>query len=127
MCKCKQDILLGLVLIQLLPVTIMVFIIIVFNIQLTNGFMIGVVFYCQIISVVYPGLSLMIASLQNNNYYLMFPSSVFNINFLAFLFNYPLCITPHMTPLQAISFWYIIPTYPLVLLFLIYTWITMYD
>ena len=57
----------------------------------------------------------------------MLPSSVFNINFLAFLFNYPLCITPHMTPLQAISFWYIIPTYPLVFLFLIYTWITMYD
>ena len=32
-----------------------------------------------------------------------------------------------MTLLQAISFWYIIPTYPLVLLLLIYTWITMYD
>ena len=128
--KCKQDILLGLVmffLIQLLPVTIMVFIIIVFNIQLTNGFMIGVVFYCQIISVVNPSLSLMIASLHNDNYYLMLPSSVFNINFLAFLFNYPLCITPHMTPLQAISFWYIIPTHPLVLLLLIYIWITMYD
>ena len=32
-----------------------------------------------------------------------------------------------MTLLQAISFWYIIPTYPLVLLLLIYIWITMYD
>ena len=32
-----------------------------------------------------------------------------------------------MILLQAISFWYIIPTYSLVLLLLIYTWITMYD
>ena len=128
--KCDQHLLVGQILfflIQLLPVTIMVFIIIVFNIQLTNGFMIGVVFYCQMISIVYPGLTLMVASHAHNNFYLMLPSSVFNINFLAFLFNYPLCMTPHMTPLQAISFWFIIPTYPLVLILLIYTWIIMYD
>ena len=128
--KCDQYQSLGWMLfflIQFLPVTIMVFSIIVFNIQLTNGFMNGIVFYCQMISVVYPGLTMMIPSLQNDNYYLMLPSSIFNINFLPFLFNYPLCITPHMTPLQAISFWYIIPTYPLVLILLIYTWITMYD
>ena len=37
--------------------------------------------YCQIVSVVYPGLTMMIGSLYNDNYYLMLPSSVFNINF----------------------------------------------
>ena len=126
------------ILIQLLPVTIMVFIIIVFNIQLTNGFMNGLVFYFQIVSVVYPGLTfnrmsnyykkdLLNCNYYHKYYYVIFPCNIFNWNFLVFLYHYPLCITHHMTPLQAISFWYIIPTYPLVLLFLIYIWITMYD
>ena len=126
------------ILIQLLPITVVVLIIIVFNIQLTNGFMIGVIFYCQMISIVYPNLSLNVVFDSNYNLYnydcsindvkwYIIPCNIFNLNLLAFLFNNPLCITPHMTPLQAISFWYIIPTYPLVLLFLIYTWITMYD
>ena len=124
------------ILIQLLPVTIVVLIIIVFNIQLTNGFMIGLVFYCQMISVVYPNVSFNVIFVSNYfNYYgcainkvkwYIIPCNIFNLDFLAFLFD-PLCITPHMSPLQAISFWYIIPTYPLVLLLLIYTWITMYD
>ena len=123
------------ILVQLLPVTVVVLIIIIFNIQLTNGYMIGVVFYYQMISVVYPNLSLNLAidsndynincPINNTKWYIM-PCNIFNLDFLTFL-SHPLCITPHMTPLQAISFWYIIPTYPLVLLLLIYTWITMYD
>ena len=125
------------ILVQLLPVTVVVLIIIVFNIQLTNGFMIGVVFYCQMISIVYPNLSLNLVFGSNDylynyncsiNYaklYIM-PCNIFNLDFLSFLYC-PLYITLHMTPLQAISFWYIIPTYPLVLLLLIYIWITMYD
>ena len=125
------------ILIQLLPVTVVVFILIVFNMQLTNGFMIGVVFYCQMISVVYPNLSLNVVfdinyfnyydcSFNNVKWYII-PCNIFNLDFLSFLFLKPLCITSNMTPLQAILFWYIIPTYPLVLLLLIYTWITMYD
>ena len=125
------------ILIQLLPVTLVVLIIIVFNIQLTNGYMIGVVFYFQMISVVYPNLSLNIMidsndylynydrSINEIKWYIM-PCNIFNLDFLTFL-SHPLCITPHMKSLQAISFWYIIPTYPLVLLLLIYIWITMYD
>ena len=123
------------ILIQLLPVTVVVLIIIVFNIQLTNGYMIGLVFYCQMISIVYPNLSLNLTFKVDYRYYdisycsLYYPnlySDLFNLNFLS-LFPMPLCITPHMTLIETISFWYIIPTYPLVLLLLIYTWITMYD
>ena len=126
------------VLIQLLPVTIVVLIIIVFNIQLTNGFMNGLIFYSQMISIVYPNLSLNIASRIYYGYYYniycspyypnlyVIPGNLFNLNFVMFVVK-PLCITSNMTLLQAILFWYIIPTYPLVLLLLIYTWITMYD
>ena len=137
--QCDKDQWVGLVmfiLIQLLPVTAVVLIIIVFNIQLTNGFMIGLVFYCQMISIVYPNLNLNVIfetyHEYDNKYCLPYqnlcviPANIFNLNFLMFVVK-PLCITSNMTLLQAISFWYIIPTYPLVLLFLIYIWITMYD
>ena len=137
--KCDIDQWVGLVmfiLIQLLPVTVVVLIIIVFNIQLTNGFMIGLVFYCQMISIVYPNLNLNVIFEMyheyDNKYCLPYQNlcvilaNIFNLNFLMFVVI-PLCITSNMTLLQAIPFLYIIPTYPLVLLFLIYTWITMYD
>ena len=126
------------ILIQLLPVTVVVLIIIVFNIQLTNGFMNGLIFYSQMISIVYPNLSLNIAfHIYYGSYYYIYcspycpsafviPGNLFNLNFVMF-FVKPLCITSNMTLLQAILFWYIIPTYPLVLLLLIYTWIIMYD
>ena len=129
------------ILIQLVPVTVVVLMIVIFNIQLTSGFVSGLVFYCQMLSVVYPGLNLNIMvmryiyasySLKDNcgyvdHYYITLPSNIFNLNFVAFLVNYPLCITSNMTPLQAISFWYVIPTFPLALLLLVYIWITMYD
>ena len=121
------------ILIQLLPLTVVVLIIIIFNIQLTNGYMIGFVFYCQMISIVYPNLTLNLvleASVQYNydcspTFYVI-AGNIFNLNFLMFVYK-PLCIMSNMTLLQTISFWYIIPTYPLVLLLLIYIWITMYD
>ena len=129
------------ILIQLIPLTIVVLIIIVFNIQLTNGYIIGLVFYFQMISVVYPNLSLNFVFDINYNLYdydydcsinnvkslwYIIPWNIFNLDFLTFL-SHPLFITSNMTPLHAILFWYIIPTYPLVLLFLIYTWTIMYD
>uniref|UniRef100_A0A1X7SXA2 Uncharacterized protein n=1 Tax=Amphimedon queenslandica TaxID=400682 RepID=A0A1X7SXA2_AMPQE len=55
------------------------------------------------------------------------PSNVFNLDFTPFLGNYSLCIAPHMSPLGAISFWYVVGFYPLLLLLLLYVWITLYD
>ena len=100
--QCDQRPLLGwitFILIQLLPVTAVVLIIIVFNIQWTNGFMIGVVFYCQMISIVYPNLSLnvVIGDVYDMDNYDMncllpypnlsvLPGNLFNLNFLMFVF-----------------------------------------
>ena len=89
--KCDQDKLPGLVifiLIQIIPATVVVLIIIVFNIQLTNGFMIGLVFYCQVISIVYPNLSFNV-TIENDfgynvergqyyPYYSVIPGNIFN-------------------------------------------------
>ena len=109
------------ILIEILPITLMVILIIILNIQLTNGSINGVVFYSQIIAIIYMYNSPDILGLS------MIPSSIFNLDFTSFLYNYPLCIAPHMSPLGAISFWYVIGFYPLLLLLLIYVWIILYD
>ena len=65
-------------------------------------------------------------SSENDNL-LASPCNVFNLDFTAFLVDYPLCIVPNMSLLGATSFWYVIGFYPLLLLLLIYVWIVLYD
>ena len=117
------------ILIEILPITLMVILIIILNIQLTNGSINGVVFYSQIIAIIYS-----INNFYNENDFRMFqhfsimPCSMFNLDFTPIIFyNYSLCIAPHMSPLGAVSFWYVIGIYPLILLLLIYAWIILYD
>ena len=115
--------------IEILPITIMVLLIIILNIQLTNGSMNGLVFYSQIIFFIYSDYILLLPSTENDHQLLLFasPCNVFNLDFTPFLVDYPLCIVPNMSPLGAISFWYLIGFYPLLLLLLIYVWIVLYD
>ena len=112
--------------IEIIPVTILVLIIILFNIQLTNGSINGLVFYSQVMFFIFSDLTL-IAS--NNQLLILYaiPSNIFSLDFTPFLGNYSLCIAPNMSPLGAISFWYVIGFYPLLLLLLLYVWITLYD
>uniref|UniRef100_A0A1X7UVE7 TRP C-terminal domain-containing protein n=1 Tax=Amphimedon queenslandica TaxID=400682 RepID=A0A1X7UVE7_AMPQE len=48
-------------------------------------------------------------------------------DFTPFAYNYVMCISPNTPPLGVISFWYVIGFYPLLLLLLLYVWITLYD
>ena len=124
-------------------------IILVFNIKLTNGSINGFVFYCQIITIVYPGLTLnvMFSAIKNIKSYnpcndnnpsisgplnyntgllYLFPCNIFNLDFIT-VFPSTLCIQSNMTPLGALSFWYVMSFYPLLLMLLLYIWILMYD
>ena len=116
---------------ELIPMTLMVIVIIIFNIQLTNGSINAVVFYSQLIAIIYSingftsTYGMLFTILQNLS---AIPCYIFNLDFTPFLFNYiPLCISDHMSPLGAISFWYVIGFYPLLLLLLLYIWMTLYD
>ena len=127
--------------VQLLPVTVMVLLIIVLNIQLTSGSINALVFYSQILTTVYPGFTSMFGTFcsycftdsyifLNKNCYQalpLIPLNIFNLDFTLFLNDYPLCISSANTPLGAISFWYVIGLYPLLLLLLLYVWVTLYD
>ena len=111
--------------IEFIPLTIMIVIIIVLDIKLVGGHITGYVLYCQI-------MSLQIASVNE----IHLSMHIFLQNSIPFLpiwnldFMDPLVIihiTHTMDALGAISFWYIIAFYPLVLLLLLYIWIVMYE
>ena len=115
---------------ELIPMTLMVIVIIIFNIQLTNGSINVVVFYSQLIAIIQSinGLTSPLGTFSTIFQHLSaIPCYIFNLDFTPFLFNYPLCISDHMSPLGAISFWYVIGFYPLLLLLLLYIWMTLYD
>ena len=121
--------------VQLLPVTVMVLIIIVLNIQLTNGTFNGLVFYSQILTANLP-FSIILGHPSYYKYYYtdlhslklyLIPLNIFNLDFTLFLNDYPLCISSATTPIEALSFWYVIGLYPLVHLLLLYVWITLYN
>ena len=126
--ECDEYGLLVFIVIEILPITIMVLLIIVFNIQLTNGSINGVVFYSQIIISISFSLY---AYYYHYSYQLpllfQIPCNIFNLDFTPFIYNYVMCISPNTPPLGVISFWYVIGFYPLLLLLLLYVWITLYD
>ena len=121
---------------ELIPMTLMVIVILIFNIQLTNGSINAVVFYSQLIAIIQfiNGLNSSTDIFGDTDFTLTIvkhlsaiPCYIFNLDFTPFLFNYiPLCISDHMSPLGAISFWYVIGFYPLLLLLLLYIWMTLY-
>ena len=120
--KCGEYGLLVFIVIEILPITIMVLLIIIFNIQLTNGSINGVIFYSQIIAISYS-----VYYYHNSLLPLpKIPCNIFNLDFTPFIY-YVMCISPNTPPLGVISFWYVIGFYPLLLLLLLYVWITLYD
>ena len=125
-CKCRTG-LLVFIGINILPTTAMILIIIAFNIQLTNGFLNGLVFFSQMLSVAYQEMMMLDAT--NQKWLYVTPSNIFNLDFVSFLnkSHQLLCIAPNMSPLGAVSFWYVIGFYPLLLLLLLYVWIILYD
>ena len=126
--QCKNYGLLMFFGIEILPITIIVLLILVFNIKLTNGFNNGVVFYSQMVAVAYSSYNFLSKWDANNiaKTLTIKPLSIFNLDFSPFL-SHSLCITPYMSPLGAISFWYIVGLYPLIFLLLFYVWIVLYD
>ena len=132
--ECDEYGLLVFIVIEILPITIMVLLIIIFNIQLTNGSINGVVFYSQIIAIsysVYFYYAIYYGDYSDyNDYYFdsltKIPCNIFNLDFTTLVY-YVMCISPNTSPLGVISFWYVIGFYPLLLLLFLYVWITLYD
>ena len=127
------------ILLELLPLTVMVVIILVFNIRLTDGFFAGLVLYAQIVSVDFQGwyYPAWLTVQQDTSFkgdYLTYistsPYSILNLNFLWMVgpsWSNPICLTSDMGPLSVFTTWYCIAFYPFFLLLLLLVLQTLYD
>ena len=124
-----------LIAIEFIPLTVMIAIIAVLNVNLNQGSLNAYVFFCQIITINFPsvGYPAWFATLQDDydtffNYTLL-PFRIFNLGLifdLYYLLSYDtVCLSK--SSLGAISFWYVIALYPLLLLALLYSCVIMYD
>ena len=127
------------ILLELLPLTVMVVIILIINIRLTDGFFAGLVLYAQIISVdfqgwYYPAWLTVQQDTPFEDDYLTYistsPYSILNLNFLRMLgpsWSNPVCLTSNMGALAVFTTWYCIAFYPSFILLLLFILQTLYD
>ena len=133
-----------LIALEFIPITVMVAIIAVSNVNLNQGSLSGYIFFCQMITIPFPsvGYPSWLVSATDLYFYCLIlfvflPLSIWNIGFIYypsyFLFNNPqynplsICISQSTTPLEYLLFWYVISFYPLVLALLTYCVIVMYE
>ena len=133
------------ILLEIVPVTVMVTLILIFNMKISNGSINGYIFYCQVITISIPGWYYPAwisshwfghSSQANLNYEELYklssttlPFSIWNLNFLTAIPVPPaqFSVTCHANALTAIASWYVVAAYPLVLLLLLYVWSEMYN
>ena len=131
---------------EFFPVTVMIIVIAIVNINLNQGSLNAFIFFCQISTVSFYSLWVepffiiypvndecngMRAELLN---LFIYPLSIWNLDFINFLGEsnlskgyYSICISYSTTSLGAIYFWYLIAFYPLFLLIAFYVCIVLYE
>ena len=146
--ECKSSIigLVALIGLEFVPVTVMVGLIAVLNVNLNQGSLSSYIFFCQLLTTSFPSVGYpswivpkhaVCQGIHNDQYQydlvlLLSPLSIWNLDFINFLYNdingkgISICISEKTTPLGAISFWYLIALYPLVLIVLMYVCVNMY-
>ena len=126
---------------EFVPLTIMVAVIAILNVNLNQGSLNAYTFFCQILTLSFPSVGYPAWLVTNFNYehrlhniYLI-PLSIWNLEFINFPSYYSyytdepsfsLCISTNTSPLGALSFWYVIAFFPLVLLALLYILVILY-
>ena len=116
--------------------TMIVGIVILFAINFTTGSLNGYIFYSQIISImfsfgyrsVYGYNGEYLSYIYNSHSYFLIVISAYGYAFSNLHFPYSSWLDQgyFTSKIAAISFWYIISSYPLLLLLLLYVWIIMY-
>ena len=125
-------------LLQILPETLMILLIVIFNLKITNGSIGGYILYSQIVSINFPAWNYpaWLANLWLHNYdtstfnktftYAAFPFSIWNLDFFTLTQDVEMCIGNKMSAIEVIAFQYIVIFYALALFLLLYVWIVMY-
>ena len=120
----------------------MVAVIAILNVNLNQGSLNAYIFFCQILTIPFPSVGfpewlVRIVSVFTQFYdNFLIPLSIWNLNVInfpsyhhEFQFDpgFSICISSYTTPLGALSFWYVIAFYPMILQVLIYSCIILFD
>ena len=138
-----------LILVEFIPVTVMVALIAILNINLNQGSLKAYVFFCQLLTIPFPSVGypawvdlLWASDFGDYDYFLQsfanffpFPFSLWNLDFVSLpkyvgsnSYNrFFLCVSQSTSPLLAITFWYVVGFLPFILLALLYLCIILYD
>ena len=131
-----------LIALEFIPITVMVILIAMLNVNLNQGSLNAYIFFCQIMTVSFPSVGYPAWLLtheypQTYSIYLL-PLSIWNLNFINIpsvsesfsdevdYYKFSIHISQSTSPLEAISFWFLIAFYPFVLLILIYICTILY-
>ena len=127
-----------LIALEFIPITVMVIAIAMLNVNLNQGSLNAYIFFCQIMTVSFPSVGypawLLTHEYQQNYSTYLLPLSIWNLNFInipSFFYDvdyykFSIHISQSTSPLEAISFWFLIAFYPFVLLILIYICTILY-
>ena len=131
---------------EFVPMTVMIFVIVILNVNLNQGSLNAYIFLCQILTIPFPSVNYpswivtRYSDFTDRNIYFL-PLSMWNLDFITALSyqtqniiqgnhkpaGLSICISASTSPLGSISFWYTIAYYPLILLMLLYFGIILYD
>ena len=145
-CNSSLDVLKGwvlLIVLEFIPLTIMIALIAILNVNLNQGSLKAYILFCQLFTIPIPssGYPSWIG-LYNYTYrirdFALLPFTIWNLGFISFpscnLYSggnecseLAICISQNTTPLGAIVFWYVIALYPFLLLALLYGYVIMYN
>ena len=123
---------------EFFPVTVMVIVIAIVNVNLNQGSLNAFILFCQMSALSFSITSYDEYPESDINYKVLnlflYPLSIWNLDFINFLGEnylsigyYSICISCSTTPLGTISFWYLITFYPLFLLMVFYVCIVLYE
>ena len=145
-CNSTQDVVKGwglLIVLEFVPVTMMIALIAILNINLNQGSLKPFVLFCQLFTIPFPSSGYPFwVGLYNYTYrirdFALLPFTIWNLGFISFpscnlysggneCSNLAICISQNTTPLGAIAFWYVIAFYPFLLLAILYGYVIMYN
>ena len=145
-CNSSLDIFRGwaiLIVVEFIPLTIMIALIAILNVNLNQGSLKAYVLFCQLFTIPIPssGYPSWIG-LYNYTHRLrdfaLLPFTIWNLGFISFpscnlssggnkCSDLAICISQNTTPLGAIAFWYVIAFYPFLLLAFLFGFVIMYN
>ena len=145
-CNSIEDVLKSwvlLIVLEFIPLTIMIALIAILNVNLNQGSLKAYILFCQLFTIPIPSAGYPSwIGLYNYTYrirdFALLPFTIWNLGFISFpscnlysggneCSDLAICISQNTTPLGAIVFWYVIAFYPFLLLASLYGYVIMYN